>query len=251
MKRFSRRLLIATLAVLGWIAAPGLTGAEPDKNAQADTARASALIAALGNPGVKVVFREQADSYLVIPNTFNWDQHERLRENIQEITKMGVAAFPALAAHANDDRFCCFLMGAAERPTNVGEICEEIIKCQIDVYKYDVKNAPELGSRYALRKDVLSKSTVSSWTEWWKKHRDKSLLEMQLSVAELSLKISKSDTEDTWRARQVHGLETIIEKLKKEKKPMSGELRVDARLLKRDRITKQGAEKRYSFDNGR
>ena len=124
--------VLACLILIGCCAK--LMSAEPSPQDKTDNREISRLIGGLGNPGVKIVFPKQDDPYLVIPKSFDWESHQRLRTTIEELMKMGVTAFPALAEHVSDDRFCCFTVGPVDRPHTVGWICEQIIKGQIDVY---------------------------------------------------------------------------------------------------------------------
>jgi hypothetical protein len=209
----------------------------------------------LGNQGVRVVYPKEGNPYLVIPGTFNWDAHRRLRDTIGELLKMGGAGFPDLAEHVKDDRFSCFVVGAVDRPHNVGWICEQLIKCQIDVYPYSVTEQGELVPRYDLEERLLSRSNVSSWAKWWKKHKDKSLLEMQVAVAESSLSILTSEDEgprfNPWGRRQVKGIEEMIRELRKDKKPRAGVVGFDIHLMEKSGVTQAGDEERYYFSNGK
>ena len=102
---------------------------------------------------------------------------------------------------------------------------------------------------------VLSESKVSSWSDWWKKHKDKSLLEMQIAVAESSLSILKSAKKGSglasWGSRQVKGIEQMIQELKKGGRPKARVLDDDIHLVKRSHVTTIDGEERYSFYNGK
>ncbi len=270
MKRLVSRLAFAGLVnvlVLTWLL-PAVRGAESDRGEPVSNQRARELIDELGNKGVRAVYPEQGDPYLVIPKTFNWDAHQEVRRTINEIIKMGVAAFPDLAAHANDDRFSCFVVGAVDVPRKVGAICEAILGCQIDVYPYDIRSKQEMMWHVNAIHRLHSENKSAGWAEWWKKNRDKSLLEMQIAVAESCMLTFKSekrqesqdmdtmDTEeyhqfDIWRASQLKGLEQMVQELKKEKRPKPGNLWLDIRTIDRSRVTKIGDEERYRFYNGK
>jgi hypothetical protein len=130
-----------------------------------------------------------------------------------------------------------------------------VIKCQIDVYPYSAKDKEEVLLMYDLEWHLLSRSNASSWAKWWKKHRDKSLLEMQIAVAESSLSILKSKDErrrfNPWGHRQLKGLEEMIQELRKDKKPKAGVLTFHITLVERSLVKKVGDEERYYFYNGK
>ena len=253
--------ILASLVIVG--SGVKLMSAEPSpqqkKQEQVSDRPANELIDALGNQGVKIVYANEDDPYLVIPKTFNWAAHQDLRKTIDELLSQGVAAFPDLAAHAKDDRFSCFVVMAVERPHTVGWVCEQIIKRQIDVSPYSVKYQGELVPRYELEHRVLSENKVSSWAEWWEKHKDKSLLEMQIAVAESSLSTLKNAEKGSrlasWGSRQVKGIEQLVWELKQGNKPKAGPVSLDIRLVNKTRvttrITETGNEERYYFNNGK
>jgi hypothetical protein len=272
MERGISGLVIASVMsvlVLAW-QAPTVRAAEPDRKEQVSNRRARELIDDLGNRGVRIVYPEHyGEPYLVIPKTFNWHAHQRVRETIQELIKMGVAAFPDLAAHESDDRFCCFNVNEVDRPLRVGEVCDAIIKCQLVVFPYGGNSKMQgVWGEHLLRR-FLSSSKTASWAEWWKKNRDGSLLETQIAVAESSLAILKDQqrpgpedsggsrrSEDdpqfnAWRARQLKPIEQTIQELKKEKTPKRGELHLSIQLVDRSGVTKTGDEARYGFYNGK
>ena len=138
---------LAIVSFMACLVVATVNGSEPTKKEQNKTRHIRKLIESLGYNGVRVVNdypKHDTNPYLVIPRAMDWDSHTKdFHKTIRELIDMGVAAFPELIAHLNDERFCCFVVGEVDSPRRVGSICDRIMECQIDVYPYHIDSKEE------------------------------------------------------------------------------------------------------------
>jgi hypothetical protein len=221
------------------------------------SAAARQLIEQLGNADVKSKSGpEGSDPYLIIPTTFNWEREKHVCENIDKLIEMGTDAFPELIAHLDDNRFCGFWLGAVERPVHVGKICREIIERQVEVFHYDI-HAPIIIKWVpnTLPQSDWEPERKPVWERWWKKNQDKSLRKLQIEAAEASIALLNRSKErdrgfDSWRAKQIKGLQRMIEDLKKSKKPKPARAvrpAHDLRIPQQSSVKRVGDEDRYYY----
>jgi hypothetical protein len=180
----------------------------------------------------KLEERRSGNAYLVFSKTPDWKRYEQVGKVADELRSMGIDAFSELVAHATDSRFCCVVQGCeVDEWHSVGWACREILRCQVEVYPYEVLGKLDDIYRPTLIGD-FDKPGRQSLTEWWRRDHRKSLRELQISAAEYVLGATRrwngpngyDDAEQREafrkiRARNIKHLEEFIAKLKKSKKP--------------------------------
>ena len=255
----------ALLLLLPLLILQNVRGDEPSKDENAKKARE--LIERLGYKDVIIKgWPRSRDPYLVIPKNFKW-KHQEINENIDKLIKMGLDAFPELVAHLDDDRLCGFEVIEVETPIRVGTVCSNIIKCQICVFEYDVRDKEMWQwEPHPLGEDDSGEFKGFDAKKWWEKNRNKSLCELQIDAAKKSLNILKNTKKNrrsdfwgtdrrkeyqSWRTKQIKGLESLIKELEEtnKPKPIEGSLHIGT-IRERD-IKKVGDEDRVYFGNGK
>jgi hypothetical protein len=247
----------AMIMTMVCLACSSIFAEKPIKTEKDREKRIRTLINGLGNKNVTINWENESEPYLILPDDFDWKIQEHVSENIEELFQIGKDAFPELIAHMNDTRFCGFRVGAVDSPRKVGQICDCIIEQQIDVFEYDVY-APIVHSwlPHPFYEMIRDKDGRSDAEEWWKSNRHKSLRELQIEAARKAIEIlkkSKEDAEDydSWRNKEIAGLEKLIQELKQSKKPKSADLGFDLHGIHRKEIKRINNENRYYFYNGK
>jgi len=244
--------VVAVVVIAAWPICQAARGEEAARKDREKTEVVRRLIEGLGNKDVKMKgWIDSSRPYLIIPKTFDWELQKHIGENVEKLVAMGMDAFPELIAHLDDQRFCGYWETAEVGPIHVGPICEEIMERQVEPFHYDV-HAPII---IAWVPQTLPRGKKTDWEAWWKKNKDKSLRELQIEAGEASIRILKHAKQpnaidedfDSWRARQIKGLERMVGKLKRSKRPMPARSGQDLHLLRQDYVQRVGGEDRYYF----
>lgn len=186
------------------------------------------------------------DPKLLIPSGISlktppeWDHkaQARVSKAATSLVEKGPSAFPQLIAHARDKRFSFVnkSINDAMSKESVGKACERIIEVQVDVFE-QIGIYPGLYPSYfwsvVLGDPDLNGEAEASLENWWKKRKDKSLVELQIESVEWAI---QTELLGKWRNDKLHkddlkGLRSILaenrktlRKLESTKQPIEREV---------------------------
>jgi len=235
---FRRRVtvLLVVLVVVGGLT---LVTAQESKKADSkerspeDQKRIHELVDLLasGNAWPRKVQDKDGCEFLVFPKDFDWKGYRQTKEAALKLLKVGTEAIPELVAHAEDERFCCVVMGdVVAECWSVADMCSKIIRSQVEVYDYcrDETRLDCGGPTWPPRNNTGKSRSLA---EWWRENQGITLLAMQTRNAEDALKSVKEHrlprglTKDERlafeerRTRNLKSLKTLLVKLRKATKP--------------------------------
>ena len=167
----------------------------------------------LGNPRPEIVgMREKKAIY---PANYDDAAEERVMAARDAILERGVAAFPDLIRHIDDERYSYTTRGDPEH-ISVGKMCHFIMSAQVEVYHGFTSFGPgRVGPTFVPR----SKREAE---EWWKQRRDKTLRDLQLEAVSLALDAArkKSEAPPAMKESQIAGLERLLKRLESSNDPI-------------------------------
>jgi hypothetical protein len=122
------------------------------------------------------------------PNGFDAAKQQSVYDARAELVRLGPAAFPFLIARWSDERYCLTtengLSGYCHN-SSVGDECRTIIFDQLQPYGYwQLGVGDPRGQRMRPSYPDTFFDSAEDAKAWWEKHKDKSLLEMQVMVVE-------------------------------------------------------------------
>jgi hypothetical protein len=214
-------------ASIGFIAvsiASAIASADDAPLAERDR-RIHALVESLASPNAEPQRAEPEKGnrhgfFKQFPADYDHAAQKRVLEAVDGLVKEGVAAFPELVAHMNDNRYSC----TEKRPMSdsnhsVGYVCREILERQTYAHEDYLKEGLAV---YLAHPDTR-------WPEWVNEHKGRTLQGVQLEATERTLKWMQDPTkvkgrpgkfpptaEDVEKARvaNIIILENLIERLK-------------------------------------
>lgn len=171
------------------------TGGEPEKPVTPSAKEIAALVDQLASAnkrpkgGREPLWVEKGP---ILPPGFNPKEQSRVGDVCVKLVEAGTAAFPSLIEKFEDERYSVTVeqctSEAAEHMT-VGEICHTLIMDQLQPYGFYSRGGDELGRpRRPLYPFPESKKEAA---EWWGKHKNQTLDQLQLEV--LDWIIAKED----------------------------------------------------------
>jgi Na+-transporting methylmalonyl-CoA/oxaloacetate decarboxylase gamma subunit len=152
-------------------------------------------------------------------------------EAVDELHRLGVAAFPQLIAHFDDQRFCCSEDSiAAPEPKlyhrSVGYVCQEIVRRQVERHVPWDQRDPRGLPGYS--HSIVPRSKKAAQT-WWEQNRSKELWELQVDnvnfVVVLNRERLKMEVDPARRAlceAAIRANEELAAELNKSKSPKPG-----------------------------
>jgi hypothetical protein len=117
------------------------------------------------------------------PRDFDHKKQKQVHRACDNLTELGPRAFPFLIERLEDKRYCLTIEVAGYENESVGAICRWIIDTQLQPYGYfqkgyaDPRGKPKRPGYAA----TFLKSQKAA-RQWWDKHKDKTLSQMQLEV---------------------------------------------------------------------
>jgi hypothetical protein len=117
------------------------------------------------------------------PANFDHKKQKQVHRACVKLTSLGQQAFPFLIEPLEDKRYCLTTEVAAYLNYSVGEICLWLIHAQLQPYGYypagysDPRGKPRRPGYVS----TFLKSQKAA-RQWWEKHKDKTLSQMQLEV---------------------------------------------------------------------
>jgi hypothetical protein len=191
------------------------------ENAAARDAKIEALIAQLVSPNQTPQTKGPDAKY---PAGYDHKAQERVRAAWKQLYDLGPVAFPQLIKHFDDDRYSFTADGgAADRNWPVGGACSDIVRCYLQPYSEFALTVDEgKGKRRRRRPNYfydLRLNDRETAERWWKKHRDKSLREIQIESLEwvLAEEVKRPNVYDIEERRHI---ESILTKLEASDKPL-------------------------------
>jgi hypothetical protein len=117
------------------------------------------------------------------PRDFDHKKQKQVHRAVAKLMELGPRAFPFLIERWEDKRYCLTTAVAAYVNESVGDVCRSIIADQLQPYGIHQKGYADprgkpLRPNYA--GTFLKSQKVAR--QWWKKHKDKTLRQMQLEV---------------------------------------------------------------------
>jgi len=179
----TRWLAVAALLIGGGLAFGG-EGSPPPSEKQLKE-----LVERLASPNPKPITGDEDDSVAPdyrLPKGFDRAKQKRVREAIEELRELGTKAFPALIERWDDKRYCVTTfhrLSEYSHNSTVGAICRKTIFDQLQPYSLwpltdeDPRGLPKR-PRYP-EKFLGSKKDAQ---QWWDKHKDKTIFQIQLEV---------------------------------------------------------------------
>ncbi len=169
-------------------AAPTTRAIEPQKNITGQEIKA--LVDNLISPNPKPITGDEdpkeAPDYRIPPG-FDQEKQELVRKAVVDLKGLGIRAFPFLIDRWDDDRYCLTISEGLNgycRNQTVGKTCKMIIFDQIQPYGNWQGIADPAGLKLAWRPSYPNEFFASKQDakKWYEKHKDKSLVEIQLEV---------------------------------------------------------------------
>jgi hypothetical protein len=211
------KLIGLSSVIMACICLP-LRGAEPQTPAEWVEALASP------NPEPKIEQRDvRAIGRYTLPDGFDKEAQKRVVRAWDHLAGQGVAAFPALIEHLNDERYSTSIASPISEywhNWSVGQVSKRIIESQIETWgpysvgKGDPRSRPPRPHYCA--KDFEQKKSVEVW---WKAHQDKSLRDIQIEALEWTIAEEKKQDADKYAADILY-LNDLLSKLQNSVDPL-------------------------------
>lgn len=185
------------------------------------------LVERLASPNPKPITGDEDKSVAPdyrLPPGFDQKKQKRVRDAIETLRGLGTRAFPALIERWDDKRYCVTTfhrLSEYSRNATVGEICQKTIFDQLQPYGYwpmtddDPRGKPKRPG-YPGR-FLRSKKAAQ---EWWAKHKDKAMFEIQLEVLDWAI-AEEAKHPDDYTAEEKQFLRDVRAMLVKIATPMS------------------------------
>jgi hypothetical protein len=152
--------------------------------AYADDKDINASIERLASPNRPL--NPKGEPFLVpTPPTYDEAAQEKIEEAVEELKKLGTAAFPYLIKHRNDKRYCRSYPTSIVRDFTVGETCMEILCSQVDSFdgRYEYKGMPSYSG------SVIERDPK----KWWKQHSSLTVTEMRIEALKWTINAEREE----------------------------------------------------------
>src|SRR5262249_52744287 len=148
-----------------------------------------ALVAQLVSPNPKPIIgdgKERAALHFRLPKEFDRKKQKYVVDAWGKLRQLGPRAFPFLIEQWENDKYCLTVqhgLSSACYNLTVGEVCQRIVADQLQPYSFwpkvddDPRGKPKRPS-YPLTQLRTKKAAE----QWWAKHKDKTLYQMQLEA---------------------------------------------------------------------
>ena len=138
------------------------------------------------NPPPTVDYKVNRRGYET-PNGYDSEAQRAVLAARKKLVELGPVAFPQLLERWTDDRYCrstCSALSGGWQNVTVGNECRTIIFDQLQPYGYWQRTDSDPRGKTARPScDKAFFDTQDNAKEWWGRHQEKSLREMQLTIA--------------------------------------------------------------------
>jgi hypothetical protein len=225
----ARRLLALLCAMVLLGVSRQSTGIDPPSKKEFSTDYAQ-LISQLVSPNQKPVTENGADSSVRFPTNYDVAAQKRIEVARQTLHDDIENALPYLIGALNDERYCMtidWMSGDAFYNYSVGQICENVIASQLEVYREKIRfSGPAHWKRYDY---PISK-------QWWDERKSRRLSDLQVEATDWAIERRKAEPKDSireGRENEVAELKKLRDEIAKSGKPAKP--RGMLRMVTRDR----------------
>jgi len=209
----------------GWLLVGiGLSQATPascGKKPQPPTAtEIKKLIDGLVSPNPAPDTRNTDRRDLIYPRDFDHAKQQQVHRARRKLTALGPQAFPFLIQRWEDQRYCLTIEIVEYHNLSVGEICKQIIRGQLQPYGYfqKVSGDPRHKPQRPKYMGTFLRSQKAA-RQWWEKHKDKTLSQIQLEVLDWVMAAESKRRRDFTKQERRY-LRDLRKKLVKGGKPL-------------------------------
>jgi hypothetical protein len=194
------------LASAGWSDGPSKDGR---------TKKYAELVAQLVSPNKEPVTANEDEGSVKFPKEYDRAAQRRIDRARMALQDEIEDALPYLIDALEDERYCMTINwgeGSKYYNYSVGEICKDLIASRLEIYREKMQFSLPRWHEYDY---PVSKA-------WWKKRKNRSLVELQVEAIDWAIKRRKAEAEKERREEELAALRKLRERIAKSGKPAKG-----------------------------